>query len=57
MIISDNPTIENYPKKGYLRTKDIERLKTFVRENQSLLIQLAKNEISYETFLLNIKKA
>ena len=56
MIISNNPTIENFPKNSPIKRKDIQRLKKFVLDNLDLLLKLANGEIDYVTeFLPNVK--
>ena len=57
MLLTNPPTIENYPKNSPLKKKDVEKLKIFVVENLEQLLKLAKGEIDYTTeFLPNIKK-
>ena len=56
MLLTNPPTIENMPKNSPLRTKDIEKLKSFVINNLELLLKLSKGEIDFATeFLPNLK--
>jgi len=57
MILTNPPTIENYPQHPDINSKDIELLKSFVIMNMDLLLKLANGEIDYRTqFLPNMKK-
>lgn len=57
MLLTNPPTIENYPQRPDLRARDLELLKSFVVMNMDLLLKLANGEIDYRTqFLPNIKK-
>ena len=56
MLLTNPPTIENMPKNSPLRTKDIEKLKSFVINNLELLLKLSNGEIDFATeFLPNLK--
>lgn len=57
MLLTNPPTIENYPQHSDLKTKDLELLEKFVILNMDLLLKLANNEIDYRTqFLPNMIK-
>lgn len=51
MTISEFPEIFNFPKKYDIKSKDIEKIKQFVKNNRESLIKLAKNEINYDDFI------
>lgn len=56
MLLTNPPTIENFPDNSPLKKKDIDKLKIFVINNLDLLLKLAKGEIDYVTeFLPNMK--
>lgn len=52
MTISDNPEIIHMPKKTFLSSKDIEKIKKFIIYNKDKLLQLDKGEINFETEFL-----
>lgn len=49
MLLTNPPSIENYPENSPLRKKDIEKLERFVVNNLDALISLSKGEIDYLT--------
>lgn len=49
MLLTNPPSIENYPENSPLRKKDIEKLGRFVVNNLDALISLSKGEIDYLT--------
>ena len=56
MLLTNPPSIENFPKNTPLKKKDIEKLELFVIRNLELLLQLANGEIDFNTeFLPNLK--
>ena len=56
MLLTNPPSIENFPKNTPLKKKDIEKLELFVIRNLELLLQLANGEIDFSTeFLPNLK--
>ena len=55
MLLTNPPTIENFPDNSPLKKKDINKLENFVVNNLDLLLKLAKGEIDYTTeFLPNM---
>jgi len=57
MLLTNPPTIENFPENSPLKNKDILKLKQFVINNLESLLKLANGEIDYITeFLPLIKK-
>ena len=57
MLLTNPPTIENLPRNSPLRSKDIEKLKTFVIDNLDSLLKLSNGEIDFATeFLPSLKK-
>ena len=55
MLLTNPPTIENFPNNSPIKTKDINKLKNFVVNNLELLLKLANGEIDYRTeFLPNM---
>lgn len=52
MLITDPTVIKNFPANSPLSPKDIQCLRNFVINNQSLLLRLAHGEIDYETGFL-----
>lgn len=57
MLLTNPPTIENFPNNSPLKKKDIKKLEEFVINNMEALLKLANGEIDYRTqFLPNIKK-
>lgn len=56
MLLTNPPTIENFPKDSPLKKKDLDKLRKFVVDNLDLLLKLFNNEIDYATeFLPNVK--
>ena len=56
MLLTNPPTIENFPDNSPIKAKDINKLKEFVVNNLELLLLLANGKIDYETdFLPNVK--
>ena len=56
MLLTNPPTIENFPKHSPIKSKDIKKLEDFVIRNLELLLKLANNEIDYvNDFLPNMK--
>ena len=49
MLLTNPPTIENYPQHPDIRTRDLELLKQFVVANMDLLLKLANNEIEHNS--------
>ena len=57
MLLTNPPTIENFPDNSPLKTKDLVKLKDFVVKNLGQLLKLANGEIDYTSeFLPNIIK-
>ena len=57
MLLTNPPTIENYPRHPDIKPRDVELLKEFVVANMDLLLKLSNSEIDYRTqFLPNMKK-
>jgi hypothetical protein len=55
MLLTNPPTIENFPKNSPIKSKDIKKLEMFVINNLENLLKLSKGEIDYTTeFLPNI---
>lgn len=55
MILTNPPTIENFPDNSLIKAKDLNKLKIFVINNLDLLLKLSKGEIDYRTeFLPNM---
>lgn len=52
ILITDPTVIKNFPANSPLSQKDIQCLRNFVINNQSLLLKLAYGEIDYETQFL-----
>jgi len=56
MLLTNPPTIENFPKDSPIKKKDINKLENFVISNLEILLKLAKGEINYvKEFLPKIK--
>ena len=56
MLLTNPPTIENFPKNSPLKTEDLEKLSEFVVNNLELLLSLANGEIDYTSeFLPNME--
>ena len=55
MLLTNPPTIENFPKNSPIKSKDIKKLEMFVINNLENLLKLSKGEIDYIIeFLPNI---
>ena len=55
MLLTNPPTIENFPKCSPIKNKDIKKLEIFVIKNLDNLLKLANGEIDYESeFLPNM---
>lgn len=55
MLLTNPPTIENFPKNSPIKAKDIKKLENFVIKNLDNLLELAKGKIDYtKDFLPNI---
>ena len=47
MLLTNPPTIENFPEKSPIKAKDIARLQKFVVDNLDLLLKLSNGEINF----------
>jgi hypothetical protein len=55
MLLTNPPTIENFPKNSPIKSKDIKKLEKFVINNLDNLLKLANGKIDYmKDFLPNI---
>lgn len=52
MLLTNPPTIENFPKDSPIKKKDLDKIKQFVVNNLVLLKELADGKIDYRTEFL-----